>query len=281
MIHSLLNQLAKCNDMLELQKSNNSSSSSSSSSPSSSLLSSLPLSSSPSSSPSSSSSSTPETIEKEKLQKNNIQNTVTGEHIRVDKKNDIPNAINSTKSNENKKDQNRNNKVKSVVIIGDSMIKHLNGWDMSKKVQKSECSVYVKSFPGAKTSCMRDYMKTSLRSTPNHFILNVGMNDLNSNQTSEVIAKEIVDITTSLKNNQHEVSVSTIILRTDNSKLNVKRCNINQILSQLCHERNIYLIDHSKKIKPNHLNKGKLHLNKNGSNVLSHTFVNEISRVFN
>ena len=41
----------------------------------------------------------------------------------------------------------------------------------------------------------------------------------------------------------------------------------NHILSELCHERNIYLIDHSKKINPNHLNKGKLHLNKNGSSI--------------
>ena len=180
-----------------------------------------------------------------------------------------------------RKDQNRNNKVKLVVIIGDNMIKHLNGWDMSKKVHKSECKVYVKSFPGAKTSCMKDYVKPLLRSTPNHFILHVGTNDLNSHQTSEVIAKEIVDLATSLKNNQHDVSVSNIILRTDNSKLNAKRCEVNRILCQLCHERNMYLIDHSKKIKPNHLNKGKLHLNKNGSNILSRTFVNEISRVFN
>ena len=82
--------------------------------------------------------------------------------------------------------------------------------------------------------------------------------------------------------NQNDVSVSNIILRTDNnSKLNAKRCEVNQILSELCHERNIYLIDHSKKIKPNDLNKGKLHLNKNGQNILSRTFVNEISRVFN
>ena len=287
--------------MLQLQKSNHSSSSMSpSSSPSTlssslsssslSLLSSLPSSSSslPSSSPSSSSWSsdtnlppTPETIEKEKLQKNNCQNTVKGEHARVDKENDISNVNNSSKIDENKKDQNGNNEVKSIVIIGDSMIKHLNGWDMSKKVHKSECKVYVKSFPGAKTSCMKDYVKPSLRSTPNHFILHVGTNDLNSNQTSEVIAKEIVDLATSLKNNQHDVSVSNIILRTDNSKLNAKRCEVNRILSQLCQERNMYLIDNSKKIKPNHLNKGKLHLNKNGSNILSRTFVNEISRVFN
>ena len=138
--------------------------------------------SSPSSSPSSSSSSsdtnllpTPETIEKEKLRKSNVQNTVTGVILgilirnidigNIDKENDISNASNSTKTDENKKDHNRNNEVKSVVIIGDSMIKHLNGWDMSKKVHKSECKVYVRSFPGAKRSCMKDNLKPLLRST--------------------------------------------------------------------------------------------------------------------
>ena len=63
--------------------------------------------------------------------------------------------------------------------------------------------------------------------------------------------------------------------------LNAKQCEVDQILSQLCHEINIYLTDHSKKIKQNHLNKGKLHLNENGSNILCRTFVNEIPRVFN
>ena len=166
---------------------------------------------------------------KKELQKNNVQNTVIGEHIRVDKENDISNASNCTKTDENKKDQNRNNEVKSVAIISDSMIKHLSGWDMSKKAHKSGCKLYVKSFPGAKTSCMKDYVKPSLRSTPNHFILHVGTNDLNSNQTSGVIAKKIVDLATSLKNNQRDVSVSNIILRTYNSKLNAKRCNVNQV----------------------------------------------------
>ena len=98
-------------------------------------LSSLLLSSPSSSSTSPSSDTnllpTPEKIEK-KIQKTNVENTVTSEHLRVDKENYISNASNSTKTNKNKKDQNRNNKVKSVVIRGDSMIKHLNGWDMSK-----------------------------------------------------------------------------------------------------------------------------------------------------
>ena len=97
---------------------------------------------------------------------------------------------------------------------------------MSKKVHKSEYKIFVKSFPGAKKFCTKDYVKPSLRSTPNHFILQVGTNGLNSNQTSEVIAKEIADLATSLKNNQHGVGVSDIILRTYNSKLNAKRWEV-------------------------------------------------------
>ena len=164
----------------------------------------------PSSSSSSSSDTnllpTPEKIEKQ-LRKNNVQNTVTRKHIKIGKENDISNASNGTKTDENKKDQNRNNKVKSVVITGDSMIKHMNSWDMSKKVHKSECKVYVKSFPGVKTSCMKDYLKPSLKTTPSHFVLHVGTNDLNSNQTSEIIAKEIVDLAILLKNTQSDISV--------------------------------------------------------------------------
>ena len=37
--------------------------------------------------------------------------------------------------------------------------------------------------------CVLDYVKPSPKSTSNHFILPAGTNNLNSNQTSEVIAK--------------------------------------------------------------------------------------------
>ena len=47
----------------------------------------------------------------------------------------------------------------------------------------------------------------------------------------------------------------------------------------MCKDKNIYLIDNTNKIKAQHLNKVKLHLNKRGSNVLGSTFVNELSRI--
>ena len=57
---------------------------------------------------------------------------------------------------------------------------------------------------------MKDHVKPSLRSTPNHFILHVGTNDLNSDQTSAVI-----DLATSLKNNQHDVTLVFLILPSE------------------------------------------------------------------
>ena len=47
----------------------------------------------------------------------------------------------------NKKINNTNkNNTKSAVILGDSMIKHIKGWDIAEKLEY--CKVYVRSFGG-------------------------------------------------------------------------------------------------------------------------------------
>ena len=55
------------------------------------------------------------------------------------------------------------------------------------------------------------------------------------------------------------VSISNIIVHNDSDTLNKKGCEVNAVLIELCKEKNIYLIDDSKKIRPQHLNNGKLH----------------------
>ena len=57
------------------------------------------------------------------------------------------------------------------------MVKHLNGWEISKKMKN--CKVYVQSVPGAKVHCINDYKKPSMRGEPDYFIAHVGTNDLN------------------------------------------------------------------------------------------------------
>ena len=70
------------------------------------------------------------------------------------------------------------------------------------------------------------------------------------------------------------------MVRTDNSNLNEKGCEVSAHLTEICKKRKLDLINHSKKIKPNYLNRGKLRLNEKGSKVLGDAFLKEIS-VFN
>ena len=139
--------------------------------------------------------------------------------------------------------------------------------------------MFVKTFSGAKTTCMHDYVKPLVRSSPDHFILHVGTNDLSSDKSPEEIARSITDLATSIKNEKHDVSISNIIIRADDKKLEEERCEVNSFLGKLCKEKNFYLIDRSTRIKRKHLKKGKLNLNKKGTKLLSDVFVKELSQV--
>ena len=99
----------------------------------------------------------------------------------------------SSEVNSSIKSRDINSKSKkSIVILGDSMLKHLNGSEMSKKV-KSDCKIFVKHFSGATKNCMEDYLKPSLRKDPNHIIFHVETNDLILDMTSQDIATTIVN----------------------------------------------------------------------------------------
>ena len=62
-------------------------------------------------------------------------------------------------------------------------------------------------------------------------------------------AGSIINLECRLINETHDVSVSTIILRTDDKKLNEKEMEVNLHLKELIKEKNISLIDNSGKIK--------------------------------
>ena len=90
---------------------------------------------------------------------------------------------------------------------------------------------------------MDDYKKPAIRDEPDYFIVHVGANDLNSEVSSKSIAESIEDLVMSLKTESNHVSVSNIVLRTDNSLLNQKGSEVNSQLKHLCQKRNLYLIE--------------------------------------
>ena len=160
------------------------------------------------------------------------------------------------------------------------MVRHLNGWEISK-ILNENCKVFFETFSGAKTTCMNDYVKPSGRSSPDHFILHVGTNDLSSDKSPEEIARSTIDLATSIRDEKHDFSIFNIIIWADNKKLKEKKSEVNSFLRKLCKKKSYYLINHSTRIKRNHLNKGKLHLNQKGKKLLSDTFVKVLPKVFN
>ena len=70
---------------------------------------------------------------------------------------------------------------KNVVILGGSIIEHANGWDIVAKSKK--CNLTVKIFSGLKVRYLRDHVKPLVRKNLGHFILHIGINDLNPHKS--------------------------------------------------------------------------------------------------
>ena len=130
---------------------------------------------------------------------------------------------------------------------------------------------------------MADYKKPSIRAKPKYFILHFGTNDLNSNRPPDKIANTIIDLASELKSKKPGVSISSIIMRADKPELYKKGRGreVNHHLKEICNRKNFYLIDHSKKIRANHLNSSGLHLNRKSASILSSSLTQHISKFFN
>ena len=63
-----------------------------------------------------------------------------------------------------------------------------------KRCMKRGEKIYVKTFPGATTDCMKDYVKPSIKHNPDFVILHTGTNDLKSTKSAVEISDEIKKI---------------------------------------------------------------------------------------
>ena len=85
-------------------------------------------------------------------------------------------------------------KKSNIYILGDCIVKHIEGWKLTKKTDKNH-TIYVRSYLKTKVKCMKDYVKPSIRENdPDHVILHVGTNELNSELLPEKTAKSIPDV---------------------------------------------------------------------------------------
>ena len=233
---------------------------------------------------------------------NNCQETI--KHYKVHKKDDkqlrsnANNKINHQRNNRfdnsisiqnNKKTittdkqstNNANNTSKNkkiTCILGDSMIKGINGYKLTNSLGYNDPNkIIIKSFSGATTEDMHEYVKPTIKKKPDNIILHVGTNDLSQNTTTEEIAKNIINLAASIYQSNINVTISGLIPRNDN--LSVRCDELNDYLNKMCSERNIGYINHYNYMDKNqHLNRSQLHLNKHGTVTLANSFLNFISK---
>ena len=110
-----------------------------------------------------------------------------------------------------------------------------------------------------------------MKKNPDYVIFHVGTNELNSELPPERIAKSIIDVAKNSQSGSQIVSISGIVPRNDN--FNMKAAEVNRELSKMYDQEKLLFLSHSNINLKIHLNKSKLHLNRNGYEKLGKNLV--------
>ena len=114
-----------------------------------------------------------------------------------------------TSDSERNDPANQSPKRKQVFIVGDCILKNLQGRKISRSTK-----VKVSSFPGSTTMDMRDHIKPTLRQNPDAIVIHVGTNSLRSSALVRDCAEEIVILATMIGNESSaDLAISRIIFQ--------------------------------------------------------------------
>ena len=150
-----------------------------------------------------------------------------------------------------------NNTKKVTVLVGDSIIKDIKGWEISDRENK----FVVRHFPGAKTDDMISYVVPKIKQNPETIAIHSGTNDLKTEKDHRKIADNILGLAHQCKADDNTVMISGIVPRDNN--LNDDASKVNKIFREVCSKRNIGFID-NENINPRYnCNRSKLHLKLN------------------
>ena len=163
---------------------------------------------------------------------------------------------------------------KTIEIVGVSLVKDIQSYKMNDATGNTDEKIFVKSFSGATVGCMNSHVCPTIKRDPGKIILHCGnleTNDLRSKATPKDIAEEIVDLGNSMKTNANKVIISGLVPRGD--QWHDKAMEVNRFLKQLCVSQDFYYIDNTNIQAEYHLNRSRIHLNREGTRILANNFL--------
>ena len=176
-----------------------------------------------------------------------------------------------TKKNQDKPNNERSS---SVLIIGDSIPKHIDGLKMHKSLKRKH-KVTVKAFGGSTIKNMEHYSKPPLEKNPEPVIVHIGTNDIKSDKSPSEITSNIHKLAKEMEQGKRKVAISALIPRNDSEDLTKKSNMVNIELRKLCEGNGTDLIQHTA-LTTRHLNGSNLHLNRFGTTMFVRDFIQYI-----
>ena len=95
-----------------------------------------------------------------------------------------------------------------TTIVGDSMVRKVFAGKLSNSLNNKH-RVVVHSFGGAKTQCMEDYIKPTIKLSPNQIIIHCGTNNLASNEEPKTIADNIINLAKEVQKHRNTINKSS------------------------------------------------------------------------
>ena len=118
---------------------------------------------------------------------------------------------------------------------------------------------------------MNFLLKPLISRKPDEIILHTGTDDLSQGSVEQVCCN-IVKLVGEIERNEIRCTVSSIIIRR--GELNEKGRHVNERLRDIVDDSSSLTFICNKNMSFNHLNNGRLHLNKRGDGALALNFIN-------
>ena len=159
-------------------------------------------------------------------------------------------------------------KTRPIVLIGDSMIKHIDPKKLSQR------HVHKFSYPGKTTAEIAEAVDNIAVASadPSHVIIHTGTNNLPSESADSCVA-DIKNLVLKVKSKfpNSSIGLSGIVYRED-INVDAKRIEVNERVKLTAVDNNFTYIDNSV-IDASALNGSRLHLNAKGSSLLAVQFI--------
>ena len=154
------------------------------------------------------------------------------------------------------------------------MIRKVFGDKLSRSLSKHH--LVVRSFGGAKTQCMKDCIKPTIKLALKQ-ILHCRTNYLPTKEEPETFANNIMNLAKNVKSDTTKIAFFGIIPRRDT--FNQKAKQVIKNLKNVCEEENIPFISHHNINTRLHLNSRDFYLNNKGAARLAQNYKTFLSNI--